>query len=498
MPARLGLLVLLALLCGALVPGAASSEQSSGDVPAVARAPIQSPRPNILLITSDDQSVEEMRWMPQTRELLGKQGVTFRDMVAPHPNCCPSRAQVLTGQYAQNNGVLTNGAPNGGWAKLQSSTALPVWLQAAGYQTGFVGKYLHGYDGTSGREPGWTRFRPIVSKPLSRYYGMTQYDDGVLRDLPASDYHTHVVGRQSREMVEDFVRNGSPYFLWASYIAPHGSCSTSAEKNCSGPPEPAPEYASRFDHVKLPTRTKPSFNERDLSDKPLRLRRAKVSLGEQTRLYRARVRALATLDDEVAATVRHLEAIGQLDNTVIMFTSDNGYLFGEHRRKGKVLAYEESVRVPLLVRGPGVPRGKVRKQTVAMIDLAPTFAALAGATPMVAQDGSSLWRYATRDVRQADRALLVQAGTDRVAPRWQFRAVRTKRYTFVAWPKARDELYDRRLDPYQLHSQDRSREYAAQRRALKLLLRRLEDCRGAGCRLAPSTTSVLRWTARPR
>jgi arylsulfatase A-like enzyme len=491
---RLGVLVLLAVLAGALVPGIASSEQTSASTRAdvATRTPIQSPRPNILLITSDDQSVQEMRWLPKTRALLGKHGVTFKDMVAPHPNCCPSRAQVLTGQYAHNNGVLTNGAPNGGWARLDSATALPVWMQAAGYQTGFVGKYLHGYDGSTGREPGWNRWRPIVSKPLSRYYGITQYDEDELRDLPPGDYHTHVVGRQTREMLDDFARTGSPYFLWASYIAPHGSCSTSEEKNCSGPPESAPQYASRFGTVKLPMRTKPSFNEKDLSDKAKRLRRKKVSLTEQTRLYRARVRALATLDDEVAETVRHLERIGQLDNTVVMFTSDNGYMFGEHRRKGKVLAYEESIRVPLLVRGPGVPAGQVRKQTVAMIDLAPTFAALAGATPMVRQDGSSLWRYATRNVRQADRALLVQAGTDRVSPRWQFRGVRTARYTYVAWPNARDELYDRRNDPYQLHSQDRSRAYAAQLRAAKRILKRLGSCRGASCRIAPSRTSALR------
>ena len=169
-----------------------------------------------------------------------------------------------------------------------------------------------------------------------------------------------------------------------------------------------------------------------------------------------------------------------------MFTSDNGYLFGEHRLVGKNVPYEEAVHVPLLMRGPGIPAGQRRTQTVAMIDLAPTIAELAGARPIERTDGASLLPYAAADRPQPDRALLLQAGSKgRVEARaWTFRGVRTDRYTLVRWKKPRlRELYDRRRDPYQLTNVHADPRYQRIRRQLTRLLRdRLEDCRGNGCR----------------
>ena len=442
-------------------------------------------RPNIVLITGDDMTEVELRWMPRTRRQLGQAGVRFSDMVAPHPNCCPSRAQVLTGQYAQNNGVATNQPPNGGHDGLRPATALPVWLRDAGYQTGFVGKYLHGYDEHDEPEPGWDRFRPIITKPLSAYYGVVQMDDGELTRWPDDVYHTDLVRRQSSAMIDDFAAADRPFFLWSSYVAPHGSCAPGGLPNCSGPPPAGPgDHPDDQADVRLPSLDSPSFNERDMSDKPGFLRRApRVSAEVQQTLFSARLRALASLDDAVAETVAALDRAGELDDTVVVFTSDNGYLFGEHRQTGKVLAYEESIGVPLVVRGPGVPAGEVRRQTVATVDLAPTFARLAGAAPLVRVDGVGLWRYATRDAEQRDRALLVQAGGSRPG-RWQYRAVRTGRYTYVDWPQMRrDELYDRRRDPWQLDSVARVASYASVQRRLERVLRRLETCAGARCQV---------------
>lgn len=441
-------------------------------------------RPNIVLITGDDMTEVELRWMPRTRRQLARTGVRFSDMVAPHPNCCPSRAQMLTGQYAQNNGVATNQPPNGGHDSLQPATALPVWLRNAGYQTGFVGKYLHGYDEQDAPEPGWDRFRPVITKPLSAYYGVVQMDDGELTRWPDDVYHTDLVRRQSSAMIDDFAAGDRPFFLWSSYVAPHGSCAPGGLPNCSGPPPAGPDHPDDHSDVRLPSLDSPSFNERDMSDKPGFLRRAsRVSAEVQQTLFTARLRALASLDDAVAETVAALDRAGELENTVVVFTSDNGYLFGEHRQTGKVLAYEESIGVPLVVRGPGVPAGEVRRQTVATIDLAPTFARLAGAAPLVRVDGIDVWKYATRDAAQRDRALLVQAGGSRPG-RWQYRAVRTGRYTYVDWPQMRrDELYDRRRDPWQLDSVARVESYAPVQRRLERVLLRLESCAGARCQV---------------
>lgn len=461
---------------------------ADGRAPATTSAAgVTAGRPHVVLITADDQTVADMRWLPRTRRVLGDHGVTFRNMVAPHPNCCPSRAQLLTGQYAHNNGVRTNGPPHGGHQALTADTALPVWLQEAGYLTAFTGKYLHGYDESDPVEPGWTVFRPVVSKSLSDYYSIVEYDHGVVRPARPEVYHTRHVAGRSVEMIGDLAATGRPFFLWSSYLAPHGSCATTEEKDCSGPPEAEPRYAGIRGGVRLPSLDSPSFNEKDLSDKPRRLRgRPLVSPAEQQQLFTARLRALASLDDAVVRTVRALARAGVLDDTVVMFTSDNGYLFGEHRLEGKNVAYEEAIRVPLLVRGPGVPAGERRDQTVAMIDLAPTIARLAGATPRVRPDGIDLWRYATRDGAQGDRALLVQAGSRAPDPAraWQFRAVRTSRYTYVDWPRSLpDELYDRELDPFQVRSVERDRSYARVRRSLRRLLEGLSGCAGPDCRV---------------
>lgn len=480
-------LVVLLLAALAACSGVGGSDEQPRQPEGLRTVAAQVDQPNIVLITSDDQTLREMRWLPRTRKLLGRRGVTFRDMVAAHPNCCPARAQILTGQYAHNNGVRTNGPPHGGHQGFTAETALPVWLQEAGYATGFTGKYMHGYDESLPVEPGWDHFRPIVTQPLSAYYGILEHDDGTPRQLPDDVYHTHHVADRSVEMVQEFAAADRPFFVWSSYIAPHGSCATSEAKDCSGPPEVEPKYADRFGGVRLPSLDSPSFNEQDMSDKPRKMRRLpKVSAREQQRRFTARLQSLASLDDAVVRTVRALRRAGVLDDTVIMFTSDNGYLFGEHRLEGKNVAYEESVRVPLLVRGPGVPAGEQRDQSVAMIDLAPTVAELAGATPQVVMDGISVWGYATRDVRQGDRVVLLQAGSRDPDPAkaWKYRAVRTGRYTYVDYQRWRpDELYDRRRDPYQLRSVVRDPAYRAVRQTLRRQLTRVQDCSGTSCRL---------------
>lgn len=471
---RLPLGIALALVV-LLLPGVTST--------AVVPAPLE--RPNIVLITADDQTLHDMRWLPRTRRVIGGEGVTFARMLAPHPNCCPSRAQMLTGQYAHNNGVRTNSPPWGGHEGFDPTTALPVWLQEAGYATAFVGKYLHGYDDSDGIEPGWERWLPIIGV-LSDYHAFLQYADGELVRFGPEDYYTDVVAAQSRELVDGLAAGDRPFFLWSSFIAPHGTCRTNDERTCSGPPPPADRHADILGDVRLPSLDVPSFNERDVSDKPQGSRVGPVSAAEQQHLFTQRIRTLAALDEAVAGIVAELEQQGELDDTVVLFTSDNGYLFGEHRLTGKNAPYEEAIRVPLLMRGPGIPVGERRRQTATMVDLAPTVARLAGASPLRRVDGTDLWSYVATDAPQADRGVLLQAGSK--APEesraWRYRAVRTDRYTLVRWRKPHfRELYDRRRDPWQLRNVYGDPRYRQVRHRLqRYLVDTLQDCRAAGCR----------------
>jgi len=479
---RSGLTLVVAAMVVSLVLVACQTHNPgpAGSVGAPARV---SDGPNIVLITTDDQAVVDLRWMPLTRRLLGAAGATFQDFLAPHPLCCPARAQILTGQYAQNNGVRSNHGEHGGYGAMRDPDhILPAWLREVGYHTSFVGKYINGYRYHDGIPAGWERWDATVRYG---YHGYVQFDG---QDLtrPAA-YHTDYVAQRSAEEIRTLAQKDEPFFLWTSFYAPHGVCSPKQEIGCKTPPPVEPQFARAFRHVRAPFLDKPSFNEDDVSDKPrVVVRRGRVDEAEMQRLFLQRIRALQSVDLGVARIVAALQEAGALDDTVIAFTSDNGYLYGEHRHTGKTLAYEESVRVPLLVRGPGIEPGRVLPQTAAMIDLAPTFAELAGAEPSVPVDGRSLVELARDPHRVADRTLLVQAGIRGPDPKgldWEYRGVRTGRYTFVYWFKTGFvELYDRRRDPYELRNVAHDPRYARIVEVLADRTRELGDCSGAACR----------------
>ena len=443
--------------------------------------------PNIVVIMTDDLSVGEMRYLPRTRHLLGDRGATFTQFAAPQPLCCPARAQFLTGQYAQNNGVRHNQGPYGGYQAFHPETALPVWLHNDGYQTAMVGKYLNGYVSAvakdeRGKEPGWDHWDPTV-RGVYDYKGFVQDDGGKL--TKPKRYHTDYVAKRSEHLITDMSDDTRPFFLWSSFVAPHGVCKASEEAgSCINPPRASRRYAGDHAGQRGITTDLPSFNERDVSDKPPYIRhRDPVSPGKVRRLESARADALTSVDDAVVGMLRSLRRSGELDNTYVFFTSDNGYLMGQHRFVGKILAYDESVRVPLLVRGPGIPAGVRDDQSAAMIDLAPTFAAMAGATSRVEVDGQPI--VLRRKHRPDYRTLLVQAGTDnleRYPAGWQFRGVRTARYTLVRWEFGGFvELYDRKLDPYELVNVADDARYARARVELTRRLALLVECAGADC-----------------
>ena len=482
MPRRSGWVLVVAAMAAVLLVMSCQAPQrvDPGEVRSGARL---SDGPNIVLITTDDQALVDLRWMPLTRRMVGGEGATFENFIAPHPLCCPARAQILTGQYAQNNGVRSNHGEHGGYRSLEDpERVLPVWLRDVGYRTSFIGKYINGYHPARGVPSGWERWDATVRLAYEKFL---QYDGRTVTQPPG--YHTDYVGERSAAEVAELAADDRPFFMWTSFYAPHGICSPAQEIGCRTPPRVAQRFADSYAGARAPFLDKPSFNEADASDKPRAVvRRGRVDVPAAQQLFLQRIRALASVDQAVAGIVTALREAGELDDTVIAFTSDNGFLYGEHRYQGKTLAYEESVRVPLLVRGPGIEPGRTLGHTAAMIDLAPTFAELAGAEPQVPVDGESLVDVVRDPAPGVDRTLLLQAGIRGPDPQgldWEYRGVRTGRYTFVYWFKTGFvELYDRRRDPYQLRNLADDPRYAGIVEELAARTRALGECEGAACR----------------
>ena len=377
-------------------------------VPYARAADAATPRPNIVVVMTDDQTAEEIRFMPRTRALLGPaQGTTFSNSFVSFPLCCPSRATFLTGQYMHNHGVNGNGPPpNGGYASLDHTNTLPVWLRSAGYATGHIGKYLNGYGADDPNEvpPGWTEWYGLLDGGTYRTYGYLMNRNGTVKRFgqEPSDYQTDVIADDAVDFIERRAPATAPFFLTVAPIAPHREFTSGTT---TAPIEPAPRHQGRYASAVLPR--PPSFNEADVGDKPGPIRNlAKLSaaqIDEITRAYRHEAASLLAVDEMVERIHDAVQASGELRNTVIVFTSDNGFFHGEHRiEKGKSKIYEEAVRVPLLVVGPGFPARTVTDPVI-NADLAPTFVELAGATARRVMDGRSLLH------RLAARPLLFEA-----------------------------------------------------------------------------------------
>jgi arylsulfatase A-like enzyme len=488
-------------LAGAVAAGALGStpRAPAGEAP---------PPPNVIVITSDDQDAAGIAAMPETRERIGAEGTKFNRSVVNFPLCCPSRATFLTGQYSHNNGVEGNLPPDGGVRALDESSTLPVWLQEAGYHTALMGKYLNGYEFEPPEAPpGWSEWHAMRNHS---YYGYTLLEGfppaplapvqyGSLDedpDAPANpgSYLTDVLTGKAVDLIEQRTPLAPPFFLWLTYLAPHGGGPTAPDARCTGDlPKPAVRHLGYFDGTPLPT--PPSFNERNVSDKP-RLVRRQPRLTEAQRAalqiaWRCHRESLLAVDEGIAQVVDAVETAGEAGNTIVVFTSDNGLIFGQHRGyRQKNRPYEEAIRVPLLIRGPGFEAGTEVKELTVNADLAATILDAADVEAGLRQDGRSLIPLARNPGRRLGREIVLQG------PFWS--GVRNARFTYVEHKRATwdgVELYDLRRDPYQLRSLHRSRRYRDELRALKLRLARLEDCRGRACRRRPR---VRLRVARPR
>ncbi len=456
-------------------------------------------KPNILLVTTDDMAVTDLAYMPKTRRLLGGQGATFTDAISSYPLCCPARATILTGQLSHNHGVRTNEEPYGGWAALKSqpdkiNNTIGVWLQQAGYHTMFTGKFLNGYGGRGDRQPppGWDRWYATTSGGTYNYYDFGVNENGTVRRY-ADDYQTSRFGSFTRRHISESARMNKPFFIWESGLAPHDACYPRRNARCAwGPAMPAERDRSTFSDLRLKAAKEPSFNERVVREKPSHMRGLDAwrpsKVARATRKNRGRVQSLQAVDRSLAKTMSLLRDKGELANTLVIFTSDNGYMLGQHRWMGKILPYEPSLQVPLLMRWPAgdIPAGVTRAQTTALADLPSTIAEAAGATPLLVQDGRSLLPLARGDDgAEGYGAMSIESGQQGWTARdhrWFYRGVRTRRYTYLEYPRTGEvELYDRRRDPSQLNNVAYRPAYSRTRSSLADKLVLLKSCVGGQC-----------------
>jgi arylsulfatase A-like enzyme len=454
-------------------------------------------RPNIIFILTDDLDTENGNWLshyPAFKASMADVGTTFVNHFVSNAVCCPSRSTILRGQYSDNTGVFTNTPPNGSFIAfrdrgLERST-IATWLQGAGYRTVFLGKYLNGYPERTGYvPPGWDEWYGVGHGAYPQFdYDMVMNGRVVHRGNAPSDYLQDVL----RGLAVDFIRRTpGPFFMYLAGVTPHG------------PAVCAPRHSGAFQGVKAP-RT-PTFNEPDVSHQPAWLRaQMLIPPGSITGIdatYRRRLQSMLAVVETVDAVIATLQQTGQLDNTYIVFTSDNGFHLGQHRlRGGKDTGFEEDIRVPLIVRGPGVPKGVVVKKMTVNIDFAPTFAELAGATAPAFIDGRSLvpflegetpaeWRSAflLSHRKEATPALNFDAAADAPeAPYVQnkqpdYDGIRTERYTYMRMIGGQRALYDLATDPVQ-HRNVWGVAPLTLREHLNSRLNRLLACSGESCR----------------
>jgi N-acetylglucosamine-6-sulfatase len=400
------------------------------------------PRPNIVFFLTDDQRFDTLEHMPiLQRELVGR-GIRFTNAYVTTPLCCPSRASILSGLYAHNHGVLTNGGSRGGWRKFDDSSTIGTWLQAAGVRTMLVGKYLNLYGRTSVPR-GWNEWFAIKDTG-QKYYDYEVNDNGRTKFYGDKErwYSTDVLTQQAIGALQH--NTTQPFFLYLSFEGPHS------------PATPAKGDLNTF--ANLPPQRYPSFNEPDVGDKPTWVQQLPLLSSHEVeqldRFRRDQIATLQAIDRAVGAVVETLRADGRLDSTWLAFMSDNGLSLGEHRYGlEKSCGYEECVRVPLVIVPPpgraaefGAPRADPR--LVLNIDIAPTFAELAGATPDRALDGLSLVPALANPGSPWHTEALLELWSE--GDNVSFKGLRAGSWKYVRYENGEQELYDLDSDPHEL------------------------------------------------
>ncbi|XP_015208811.2 N-acetylglucosamine-6-sulfatase isoform X1 [Lepisosteus oculatus] len=354
---------------------------SAGWFPTYSRVEATFHRPNIVLILADDLDVAIGGMIPlkKTKKLIGEAGISFTNAYVASPLCCPSRASILTGKYPHNHMVVNNtlegNCSSPAWQKRHEPNTFPALLSRhAQYQTFFAGKYLNEYGnseagGIDHVPPGWDHWFGLEKN--SKYYNYTLSVNGKARkhgENYSKDYLTDVLANASLNFLE-YKSSSRPFFLMISTPAPHS------------PWTAAPQYEKSFAGVRAPREANFDVHGKG---KHWLIRQARTPMSNSSvqfldDVYRRRWQTLLSVDDLVEKLVQHLDTSGELQNTYIFFTSDNGYHTGQFSLPvDKRQLYEFDIKVPLLVRGPGIKPNQTCQMLVANIDLGPTIMDIAG------------------------------------------------------------------------------------------------------------------------
>src|SRR5918994_788723 len=449
-------------------------------------------RPNFVFVMTDDLDERSMQDLSGIQQVMGSNGATFKNAYVTYSLCCPSWASMLRGQYPHNHDILYNAPPLGGHEKFRSlgrdKSTIATWLNDAGYQTKYIGDYLKGYNGLY-KPPGWDEWYVIMGG--GGYFKLSDKTTAKINDngqeTTLGGYSTDVFADKTSDFIRRSAANPEePFFVMIGTTVPHS------------PPEVATRYQDRFATTPLPT--PPNYNEDNVSDKPAWVQqyplRNQASFDIFQQEFRNRLRSMLSVEDLLRQTITTLQETGELNNTYIFFTSDNGFHMGHHRFwKDKKSPYEEDIGVPLMVRGPGVPANTIRQQLVINNDFAPTIADLAGAStpafvdgrsfaPLLSSSPPSSWRQAFLEEGWLQDTTV--AGVPKV-PTHQ--GVHTQDHMLVEYDTGERELYDLIQDPYQLQSKSRAGNESLYS-PLETRLYNLRDCSGAACRTAESTTDT--------
>jgi arylsulfatase A-like enzyme len=502
---------------------------------------------NVIFILTDDMTSSELAAMPHVMSEIAGQGTTFNRAYVSFPLCCPSRATMMSGQYMHNHGVRGNFPPQGGWPKYRPHEAndLPVWLHGAGYHNVHIGKYMNFYGTQNGNlpvPPGWDEWYGKVSEDALYFnYQLIEKTspDGTPRitfygDQPL-DYQTDVFGDRAVDFVKDHPASQEPFLVDLWFNSPHG------------PFDPAPRDLFRLAGAPLPKL--PAFNEKDIRDKPKwfqrqarkRLSGAQIKLIDNER--RRAQEQLLSVDESVGELIQALRSEGTLDKTYIIFSSDNGFFRGQHRiASGKYLPYDPASRVPLLIRGPGIPAGGASNELVWNGDITQTILQIATGSENPALDGRSLLPFGENPALRTTRPVLlegdtgpggtevesaqtsaarasgarvgvlgkrgvrnleqepnaIKSATTASAP--AYRSIRTDRYEYTVYANGQTELYDMWRDPAQLNSLARDPRYRYVWKWLYNALIPLSSCAGPTCRveLGPDPLPLSKKALRPK
>lgn len=448
-------------------------------------------RPNLIVVLLDDADVDITESMPRLRSLLIEKGARFTSHVANTPLCGPSRAILLAGQYAHNTKVYYNNGPEGGytaWSKGgYDEKNLGPWLQGLGYRTGLFGKYMNDFplDRPETYVPkGWDDFQGVMSDREARNNRFTLNENGALKlyDASTGGYQTDLLSRR----LETFLRasegqDEQPFFAFLSLSSPHV------------PVEPAERHKDAFPEDRAPR--KPSFDEADLKDKPAKLREQAVPITprvarEIDATYRGMRQSMLAVEDAMEALLKTLTETGELSRTYIFFTSDNGWHRGEHRIPAeKYTPYEESIRVPLIVTGPGIVPGRSINRVAGLVDLAPTLLELAGAPARAieASDGRSLVPLLHASVPLSvpwrESILIEHFGGGAPFRVRSYAGIRSEKDVYVEYASGEKEYYDLVKDPYQMEN-TAAKLPPATIEEFRKRTAALKACAAASCRVA--------------